>query len=203
MIQEAENYAYHPFKWRPAYRIGSHMVIMIRKYHHITQFAPLYIHNVSCPSSPTLTEFQEMLLSYPDYSMINHTADRLRWHRLKKGLYQKQVAKSIGLDRTTYANYEDTSRTYYPLDKLQKLAELFEVSVTELMDDYNLFLYKGQGIQIKNLRKNMQLTQPQLAKLMNSSRNTVFRWEHNQIQLSKKSWEVLMNLTINYPNTST
>lgn len=126
--------------------------------------------------------------------MIPHTAGRLRWHRLRKELYQEQAADYAGLYRTTYAHYEDSSRDYYPVDKLEKLAELFEVPVTELMDDYNLFLYKGQGEQIKNLRQTLGLTQLQLAKRMNVSRNTVFRWESNQIQITKKTWDALKNL---------
>ena len=34
------------------------------------------------------------------------------------------------------------------MDKLGKIAELLDVEITELMDDYNLFLYHNQGKQL-------------------------------------------------------
>lgn len=144
-----------------------------------------------------LSEFSEMVARYKDCSAIRHTSDKLRWHRLKNELYQEQVADYVGLYRSTYANYEDVSRDYYPPDKLEKLAELYKVPTAELMDDYNLFLYKGQGQQIKNLRQHLGLTQLQLAKRMNVSRNMVYRWEINQIQITKKTWEALNKLDRN------
>lgn len=181
-------------KWHPLCRIGHHLVIMARKHHVIIQYAPLYILSIPISCSRMLSEFQEMELRYPSCSMIPLTAGRLRWHRPRKELYQEQVADYAGLYRTTYAHYEDSSKDYYPVDKLEKLAELFEVPVTELMDDYNLFLYKGQGEQIRNLRQTLGLTQLQLAKRMNVSRNTVFHWENNQRRITKKTWQTLREL---------
>lgn len=65
----------------------------------------------------------------------------------------------MGVDRTTYARYEENVLEAYPLDKLANAAELFHIEITALLDNYNLFLYHGQGQQIKRLRKSLQLTQ--------------------------------------------
>lgn len=184
-------------KWHALCRIGHRLVIMVRRSHISVQYAPLYIQTITLPGSCMLSEFSEMVARYKDCSAIRHTSDKLRWHRLKNELYQEQVADYVGLYRSTYANYEDASRDYYPPDKLEKLAELYKVPTAELMDDYNLFLYKGQGQQIKNLRQHLGLTQLQLAKRMNVSRNMVYRWEINQIQITKKTWEALNKLDRN------
>lgn len=70
-------------------------------------------------------------------------------------MLQKEVAEYLGIERTTYWNYEGARgfRNYYPPDKIDKLAELYEVSVNDLLDDYNQFLYYGQGEKIRELRK--------------------------------------------------
>ena len=40
---------------------------------------------------------------------------------------------------------------------MEKLAELFEVPLENLLDDYNLFLLRGQGEQIKAIRQRLGL----------------------------------------------
>ena len=57
---------------------------------------------------------------------------KLRELREAKGLYQKDVAAAIGVDRTTYVKYErGTSEPSYNI--LSKLAEYFNVSVDYLL----------------------------------------------------------------------
>lgn len=46
-----------------------------------------------------------------------------------------------------------------PLSGMQKIAEILEDPLTDLLDEYNLLLYHGQGKQIHHLRKSMDLTQ--------------------------------------------
>ena len=45
------------------------------------------------------------------------------------------MADFAGIDRSTYSSYEEDGRDYYPIDKI---AELFSVPVTELLDEFNL-----------------------------------------------------------------
>ena len=100
----------------------------------------------------------------------------------------------MGVDRTTYSRYEENLLEAYPLDKLTKAAELFGIDVTVLLDDYNLFLYHGQGRQIKELRKSMKLTQSELAKYMNIPLGTLKKWEQERACIQKKTFEKLLQL---------
>ena len=108
---------------------------------------------------------------------------------------QKDVAEKIGIDRSTYIHYESTTHDLYPKDKLKKLAKLFGVNIKKLLNDYNLFLYKGQGKQIKALRNNLGLTVKAFAKLYNTTPNTVRNWENDKVVIFKSSWERLFNKT--------
>ena len=74
------------------------------------------------------------------------------------------------VDRTTYARWENNVLSAYPLDKLTLLAEIFGCKVTDLLDEYNKFLIKGQGSYIRNLQKKKSLTRCRLAELMSIGR---------------------------------
>ena len=83
-------------------------------------------------------------LRFSDASEITEIADKLRWYRYQKGLRQRDVADYAGIDRSTYIHYEEEGRGYYPKEHMEKLAELFEVPLEDLLDDYNLFLLRGR-----------------------------------------------------------
>ena len=98
-------------------------------------------------------------MQFPDFSEITETADKLRWLRYQKGLRQRDVADYAGIDRSTYVHYEEYGKDLYPPEHMEKIAQLFEVPVDTLLDDYNLFLRNGQGNQIKAIRTKLGLTQ--------------------------------------------
>lgn len=61
---------------------------------------------------------------------------RLKELRLEKGLYQKEVASILGVDRTTYSKYE--SGTSEPnFEMLLKISQLFNVTTDYLLGQTN------------------------------------------------------------------
>ena len=56
----------------------------------------------------------------------------LKQHRRAKGFTHKQVADYLGLERSTYTNYE-LGKTEPRLNVLLKLCELYDVSVGEVL----------------------------------------------------------------------
>ena len=59
----------------------------------------------------------------------------------------------------------------------------------ELMDEYNLFLYHNQGRQIRAKREALGMTIVQYAKYLGVQDGKLRRWESNQVQISKTTWE--------------
>ena len=55
------------------------------------------------------------------------------------------MAERIGVKRTHYIEFETGNVDYYPKEILDKLARLYQILVEDLLDEYNQFLYKGQG----------------------------------------------------------
>ena len=136
-----------------------------------------------------LLDAQKFNIRYTDPSQITEIADKLRWYRYQHALMQKEVAEQIGIDRNTYIHYEEYGRDYYPIEHMEKLAELYDVPVEELLDGYNLFLYKGQGEQIQKIRQGLGLTQKQYAERLGVPLDHLKKWEQNRVRIYKSTWE--------------
>lgn len=152
--------------------------------------APLYIYSFRPLLAHTFAETERMMQTNPE--TLATTADKLRYYRHIRGLEQKEVAAYVGLHRGTYAGYETPStRDYYPLDKLHALAELFDVPLEYLLDDYNRFLYDGQGQQVRALRESMGLSRKEFAAKFDVWASTVRDWETNAVRMTRQTWEKL------------
>ena len=104
------------------------------------RFAPKYIHRVPLRRAKRQCNAALCNLQYRSVEDIPATAEKLRWLRCQRNLYQIEVADYAGLERSTYIGYEEGARDSYPPDKLAKIAELFGVPVEDLLDEYNRFL---------------------------------------------------------------
>lgn len=153
---------------------------------------PMYIHTIRLLKPSTNREGERFNLLYTNPADITNISDKLKYYRYQKALHQKDVAAYIGMDRGTYANYEESERDFYPTAMVDKLAVLYRIDVYELLDDYNRFLYDGQGQQIKAIRKQLQITQKDLAVMMNVDLYKVKRWEQDKVRMFKGTWEKLM-----------
>ena len=120
---------------------------------------------------------------------MTQIADKLRWYRYRHALLQIEVADRLGIDRGTYAHYEEYDRDYYPIEHMKKLAEMYGIPVESLLDDYNLFLYHDQGRQIRERRLSRKLTQKAYAANLGISLDKLKNWEKNRVRIFKSTWE--------------
>ena len=170
-------------------RIGDNLSFAYRKH----KLIPMYLHSFRFIAPKKVSEAQKFVLRFPTADKIETVADKLRYYRHQKGLYQTDVADYLGLERSTYIEYENPDRDYYSAEVMEKISKLLEVDVYDLLDDYNKFLYDGQGRNIKELRKQLKITQEDLAREMNVSLLKVKRWEQNKVRMFKYTWEKLIN----------
>lgn len=155
---------------------------------------PMYIHTIRLLKPRNNREGEKFNLLYTNPADITNISDKLKYYRYQKAMHQKDVAEYVGMDRGTYSGYEESERDYYPIENMQKIAKLFGVPVTELLDDYNLFLYNGQGQQVKKIRKSLHLTQTQFAQRLGVQTAMVKRWEQGKVRMFKGTWEKLTSL---------
>ena len=164
--------------------------MMSRRLGSSIETALLYVHSFRPLLAHTFTETERMIQTDPD--TLTTTADKLRYYRHARGLEQQEVAAYVTLHRGTYAGYETSgARDYYPLDKLSSLAELFEVPLDYLWDDYNRFLYEGQGQRVRVLRESMGLSRREFADQFGVWTTTVRNWETDSVRMTRQTWEKL------------
>lgn len=164
-------------------------------YHRNGVCSALYVEHIPLRRTKLRSDSVLCNLRYNNPEQIPHTADRLRYFRCQKNLHQSEVADYAGIDRSTFIGYEDCTRDSYPLDKLQKIAEFLQVDIDELLDNYNRFLYEGQGRNLKTLRKNLRMTQTEFSKLLQTPLSTLKRWEQNQVRMTKGMWERVQGIS--------
>lgn len=152
------------------------MIICVRNCCGVVKCVPLYEH---------VFRFADRILPQDGETV----SDKLRYYRIKCGLFQKDMAELLKIDRSTYARYESGVITSYPINVIKRCAEIFSVDADKLLDDYNRFIFEEQGKQVRRKRLESGLTQGEFGKLYGVSKNTVRRWENGAVKMSRRMWE--------------
>ena len=56
----------------------------------------------------------------------------LKEARIKKGLSVIEIARALGIDRTTYFRYENNQVKNIPIQNLLKLADMLDIDLNEM-----------------------------------------------------------------------
>lgn len=116
---------------------------------------------------------------------------RIKDLRDKYDIIQKDLAKILGISKSTYSRWE-TDENIIPLNHLNDLCNYFKVSMdymTGLTDekqykDTNTKLNKKIiGNRIKEFRKEKDLTQEELAEIIHTSHSTISSYENGKTMI--------------------
>lgn len=88
-----------------------------------------------------------------------------------------------------YIDMETGACEHIPAAVIDKLAKLYGVPVSNLLDGYNRFLYEGQARQIQALRQRAGLSRAAFARKTGISESSLRAWETETKTISKKCWE--------------
>lgn len=133
------------------------------------------------PSIDILANIADYFQVSVDYLIDNEPAillgEKLKDLRKTKGLTLKEVADNIGLGESTISLYENNNRRpdYVTLNKL---SALYNVSIDYLLNNDSPNVNFGE--RIKALREQNNITQQELADMLNVDRTSVGKWETNQ-----------------------
>ena len=186
-----DNEAFAPKKprWTVFSTTYERMFVLALYHHGVVRCAPLYVHSFRVTTAKRLTDALWFQRQEHSEGELQAMGDRLLWHRLRLGLMQKEVAARVGLGRTVYALLEAGGREICSAETARALAELYHTSVEELLDGYNLFLYRGQGQQIRACRERTGLTRKAFAKRYGICESCLEDWEKERVLMSKRAWE--------------
>lgn len=176
-------------KWRVFQQLGEQTYLMVQNISCEVKFSPLFTHSFPLLAPHHLLESKKFNIKFSDTSQITEIADKLRWYRYSKALLQKEIADIIGIDRSTYIRYEEYGHNYYRLEHMKKLAELYRIPVTDLLDDFNLFLYNIQGKQIRAKKMQLGVSRKEYAKIIGLHPGSLKKWELNTVRIFKSTWK--------------
>ena len=154
----------HSAKWKLWRKAGDSIWLLYASKNGQASIAPMIKHSFYVPHSRTSAAMRTFFQRY--YAKEEKTLGmQLRYYRYQAGYQQKEMAEILGIDRTTYSEYE---RDKYPcpMDRLGKALDLLKVEPDRILDEYQCFLYKGQGQGIKLLRQKAKMRQWQLAQTL-------------------------------------
>lgn len=134
----------------------------------------------------------QLYKKYDSYKEINNVAERLKWLRHHKGLKQNDIAKMLGVTRKIYGKLEWGSceladKEYFSL--LDKLAQFYDVTIMDLLDDYTQFMYDGQSETLSKLRELTGLNIKEYVRLIGVSISNYTGWENGTVLITRKSWK--------------
>ena len=197
-------------KWRTFDQLSRTLVIMVcysnngwsfpsetaRPCNPAVKFAPMFLHTFTFLRPHFLAEAEKFNVEMTDPKEMETTAGKLWYYRHKKGLLQKQVAEYAGINRTSYSAYEMGEYDSYPIDMLKWITKLLGVKLTDLLDEYNTFLYRGQAKQVSALRQRLGLTQKAFAAQLGVKITAYKRWETGKVRMTKPTWEMMFKSSI-------
>ncbi len=112
--------------------------------------------------------------------------DKLKNLRERIGLTKTDIANIIGIDRSQYGHYENDYITI-PIKHLVSLINYYHVSLDYIFDFTNQKNYKPitsleidkqlSGKRLKEIRKELKITQTDLANFLNTSFTTISSYE--------------------------
>ena len=127
---------------------------------------------------------------------LDTVADKLRYARLSAGMPQEEPAAWLGIDRTTLTRYEAgiMAEENMQAEVLVNAAILCGRKKYFCCNPYHIFVYKDAGKQVMRYRKNLGLTQVQLADRLGVTQTTVKRWERNVSKPPVSIWELVAGI---------
>ena len=175
--------------WRILEQISPNFYILSHSYDTHVQYAPLYITRFALNAPRKQLEAQLFQNRWGSYEAIDNIPDRLRWLRHSRGLMQKEVAEIAGVSRSVYIDLETGAAKQMPVQAADKLAQFYDVPVTELLDDYSRFLLNDPPAQLRQRRMESGMTRGAFAQQLGTSLSNLERWETGKCTISYKCWE--------------
>ncbi len=118
--------------------------------------------------------------------------EKLKKLRLSKNLTQSNIANNLGISQVTYSHYE-VQEKIIPLERLNDLINYFDVSFDYILGLNNIIKYSNNKTDIdrekaknnlKNLRKEFNLTQKKLADILNTTQSVIAEYERGRFLIA-------------------
>ena len=177
--------------WKGFLDYAPDMIIMslVTKNSQKPAFAPLVQKVLVAERHLLIRSDKQVAYAHQPYSSLQSVPDRIRWLRLQRRITQKEAAEMVGIGRANYVDYETGTIERFDPAVIKRIAELYEVPVTDLLDHYNAFLMSGQGEQVRQWRTSLGKNYKEMGEYLGVATSNVISWEREEKIITKKLYE--------------
>lgn len=115
----------------------------------------------------------------------------LRYYRLSKSLTTRQLAEAVGIVPATIVQYENNSHPT-PHDTAVLLANILEIDVSLLFDDYAMFIAAPYTNELQRIRSELKLNQREFANLIGVIPSYYYKIESGVRRPSRRIYHQIM-----------
>lgn len=126
------------------------------------------------------------------YEQGKTIGDKLKYHRLKAGLTQEELAKIVGLSKGTCIKSIELNRNLISRKVSNKLASYFKLDTKYFYDEY-LENTDNATNKLKEYRLKNNLSITQACKDLKVSKTAWCSWENSKTYISRESYLKLKN----------
>ena len=152
-------------------------------------------YRISYPNkTETFTHYSNLhLLQYiSDFDTIG---GKVRYFRKCQNMLQETLAIKADIDVCTIKRLEN-NQVVPTLETCKKISVALNIPTDFIYDDYLKFIDSDYSLFLKNLRKQLNLTQPQLAKELGLTKKTISFWERKVAFPSPQNYKLLCEYII-------
>ena len=118
----------------------------------------------------------------------------LRYYRLRKSLSTRQLAEDVYVAPTTIVQYEKNSHPI-PHDIAVQLADVLEIDVSLLFDDYATFIANPYTEELQRIRNELNLNRREFANLIGVIPSYYYKIESGIRRPSRRIYHQIMKVT--------
>jgi len=129
-----------------------------------------------------------LTLPFEERPKSNQPREYLRYYRLRNNLTTRQLAERVRIVPATVVMYEN-GKNSIPYDTAIKLANVLEIEVSLLYDDFSRFLAAPYTEALKNVRTALGLSQRAFAEQMEIVPSYYYKLEERRRSPSRKVYQ--------------
>ena len=129
----------------------------------------------------------------------NLPGDNLKYYRQRKSLTTRQLAEQVDVVPSTILVYEQNKRPI-PYDMANRLAEVLDVDVTILYDDFAAFLSVPYNEALKDIRSALKMSQRAFAEHIGVIPSYYYKLEAGLRRPSRKVYQQVVNVLGGVPS---
>lgn len=129
------------------------------------------------------------------YDKGESIGSKLRYHRLKAGLTQSELAKIVGLSKGSCIKSIELNQNLISRKVSKELADYFNIGTKYFYDEYLENTDKASEI-LKSYRLKNNITVSQICQKLNISKTAWRSWENSNNYISRSSYTILKNNNI-------